>query len=111
MTNKPKDYEWVEYLVNAETRKYLEKNYIGRVPPVEIYDLVTTVVEKTIIAMPTTQTYRDTLNTALAGIVDAEVPLETDGAHPRTIGHAKGTNQANATTRAFLQGLLDDIKD
>ena len=52
MTNKPEDYEWVEYLVNAETRKYLEKHYTGKVPPVEIYNFVQTVVEKTIVAMP-----------------------------------------------------------
>ena len=56
-----------------------------------------------------TQTYRDTLNIALAGIVDREdkgqygIVVNTE----ETIGF----NQANAKQRAFLQGLLDDIKD
>jgi hypothetical protein len=58
----------------------------------------------------TTQTYRDTLNIALAGIVDrknAQWGRDTSW----DIENQNGFNQANATHRAFLQKLLDEIKD
>ena len=60
----------------------------------------------------TTQTYRDTLNIALAGIVDRDIPELCRNWQSQLAYHeAISYNQANATTRAFFQGLLDDIKD
>ena len=59
-----------------------------------------------------TQNYRDTLNIALAGIVDRDIPELCRNWQSQLAYHeAISYNQANATTRAFFQGLLDDIKD
>jgi hypothetical protein len=63
-----------------------------------------------------TQTYRDTLNIALAGIVDKK----NDGGgylleDPKHViydkGEQFGIQKANDDLRESLRGLLDDIKD